>query len=132
MQKKWILGSLMAAFIAQAQALSPVDDNVSTLQCPENLAVGETWRVSLPSNASTGYQWQIREQSETLTLLGEDYVSPPSLTDRPMVGVPGTHVWNFQANQAGEAFVNLVYVRPWEHVAVGQSWQCRFDVLASR
>lgn len=116
--------ALVLGFMAHAQA-----EDLTALMCPNQLPVGETFEVALEANASTGYQWQIKQQSAALTLLNDEYQSTQAV-EPMMVGVPGQHVWTFQAGAVGEAYVQLVYVRPWQTQEIAKTWECRFPVVA--
>ena len=56
--------------------------------------VGESFQIKLTENPSTGYLWALARLPESFYLLSDSFMAP----DKPgMVGVPGTHVYNFVA-----------------------------------
>jgi inhibitor of cysteine peptidase len=63
---------------------------------PIRVGVGERFTVVLASNPSTGYEWA----------LGEGF---PAAN-----GAGGRERWTFEAVEAGEVTLPLVYHRPWE------------------
>ena len=75
---------------------------------------GQIFIVSLDSNRTTGYGWQIEQPFDNLALesLGVEYVKEPS----DMMGVGGREKWTFRALVFRKEFVPLSfkYVRPWE------------------
>lgn len=79
------------------------------------LTVGDRLIVTLASNPSTGYSWNLSEISDTGVV---QYVSDediaPEQTDPPVVGAPGQEAWTFEALDAGTATISLKYIRPWE------------------
>ena len=79
-----------------------------------HLQKGDFLRVSLSSNATTGYQWEVVElDTSMLQQIGEsEYVSPEQ-TDPPMVGVGGTEIFRFRAIDSGTSSLKLVYKQPW-------------------
>ena len=79
------------------------------------LAVGQTLRISLPSNATTGYSWKLAETYADLVTSGSPFgteiVDPhPS----GMVGVGGNTVWTFHAVRSGTTTLTFTYARQWE------------------
>src|SRR4030067_650355 len=61
-----------------------------------NVAAGDTFTVTLCSNATTGFQWsesaQISDQA-VVQQTGHEFVSP----EKGLVGAPGKEVWTFKA-----------------------------------
>lgn len=81
--------------------------------CPLHLQTRQQLVLKLPSNPSTGYRWQVREAaSSVLHSLGPEVYSSPK--DADVVGSAGQSTWRFQAVQAGQDSLLLVYQRPWE------------------
>ena len=78
--------------------------------------VGETIEVSLPGNASTGYEWIVflgKNDAALIKQVGEPvYVSDP--TPNRLVGGGDTFIFTFRAVARGQALLKLVYARPWE------------------
>jgi len=71
--------------------------------------------VSLSSNASTGYQWEVAEvNASVLQQMGESEYVSPELTNPPMVGASGIDKFRFRAMNSGTTSLKLVYKRPWE------------------
>lgn len=79
-----------------------------------HLQKGDFLRVSLSSNATTGYQWEVVElDTSMLQQIGEsEYVSPEQ-TDPPMVGAGGTEIFRFRAVDIGNSSLKLIYKQPW-------------------
>ncbi|WP_460427191.1 protease inhibitor I42 family protein [Azotobacter armeniacus] len=81
--------------------------------CPLQLESHQQLVLTLPSNPSTGYRWQVRESaSRVLRSLGPEVYS--SAEQPAVVGSAGQSTWRFQAVQAGQDSLLLVYRRPWE------------------
>lgn len=80
-----------------------------------DVVTGERFAVTLPSNRTTGYQWQLgRPPDEAVVkLLGVEYRAP----DRTVPGMGGSETWTFEAVGTGAATIRLNYVRPWERSA---------------
>ncbi len=79
---------------------------------PIEVKVGQEFAITLRSNPTTGYQWQIAGLSDAdiVKLVGSEYKGP----EAERVGAGGEEVWTFQATSQGETAVSLEYVRPWE------------------
>lgn len=86
-------------------------DNGATI----SLKAGESVSISLESNPTTGYSWQVVAIDESLLeMVGE----PEYQSDRKggplIVGAGGTERFTFKALSPGEATLTLGYARPWE------------------
>ena len=79
---------------------------------PITVTVGQQFKITLPYNVTTGYQWQFAKSPDPklLKLLDTEYKRP----DSKLVGAGGDQVWTFQALAEGKTAVGLNYVRPWE------------------
>lgn len=76
-----------------------------------DLHKGQTLVITLASNPTTGYQWEVIELDESiLRQMGEAEFQSES--DLP--GSGGVEIFRFQAVSAGQAALELVYHRPWE------------------
>jgi inhibitor of cysteine peptidase len=76
------------------------------------VATGQEFTVTLKSNPSTGYGWQLATPvDETKVKFLRSVFNAPK-TDR--VGAPGVELWIFEAVGKGETTISLKYVRPWE------------------
>lgn len=95
-------------------------------RCPISLSNGQTLTLSLPSNPSTGYRWELREAaSHVLKSLGPEVYSNPHSDE--LVGTEGLSTWRFQAIAQGEGHLSLSYQRPWEGEPAG-SFECLLQV----
>lgn len=86
------------------------DDNGKTV----TVRPGDTVRIKLRSNRTTGYSWALtgKLDEKVLKSEGNEY----KVDDHPegMVGVGGSDVWTFTALAAGKTEIALGYARPWE------------------
>ncbi|MDD3365166.1 MAG: protease inhibitor I42 family protein [Syntrophomonas sp.] len=81
------------------------------------LPVGQTLIISLSSNPTTGYTWNIKNAGDEkiLSPIGNTYLGE-SNENQLRVGQGGQQYWRFKALQAGTTELQLVYARPWESV----------------
>ena len=77
-----------------------------------NLEPGNQLVLYIPANATTGYQWVLKDDFEEkfVQLDSTDYKAP----DSELMGAGGTSVWTFSANEEGVTTLAFEYLRPWE------------------
>jgi len=73
---------------------------------------GQTFSVTLESNPSTGYRWQLAKpvDNSIITLVSSDYV----VGEGELIGAGGEEIWTFKVIKSGRARIYFKYVRPWE------------------
>jgi len=74
--------------------------------------VGQEFNITLESNPTTGYQWQLAKQLDRsiVELVRSEY--RPS--ESGLLGAGGIEVWTFKAVKSGTAEISFEYVRSWE------------------
>jgi predicted secreted protein len=79
---------------------------------PITVGKGEIFALTLPSNPTTGYIWQMAKPPEdgVIQFIGNQYREDKT----GLVGAGGREIWTFKAVGTGEATIGLKYVRPWE------------------
>jgi predicted secreted protein len=78
-----------------------------------NAKLGNLIRISLESNPSTGYNWELRDfEYGTAVFSSSDLVARK--TGNVLFGAPGDTVITLQAVKPGTQKILLVYRRPWE------------------
>ncbi|MDE1168018.1 MAG: protease inhibitor I42 family protein [Pseudomonas sp.] len=118
--------TLLAACAQQAPK-----QNVSLAKqsdCPLALHTGQHLILTLPSNPTTGYRWKVQNPAPgILRSLGPEVYSNPE--DAGLVGSAGQSVWQFQAQNAGDGHLLLVYQQPWApEVKPVQTFDCAITV----
>jgi inhibitor of cysteine peptidase len=91
-------------------------------------AVGDSFTVTLCSNATTGFQWSESAQISDPTVVQQmdhKFVSPKA---DGLVGAPGKEVWTFKALKKGTSTISLEYGRPWEGGEKGE-WTFNLTVV---
>ena len=80
---------------------------------PFGMALGERLSVRLPSNPSTGYDWEIVRMPAFLEHIGErEFASDAKVSG--MVGAGGVAIWRFEVIGSGVGSLGFAYSRPWE------------------
>src|SRR3989338_9489453 len=97
-------------------------------KCPLRLNDQQTLILTLPSNPTTCFRWQLKEAAApALRSLGPEVYSNPE--EVGLVGSAGQSTWRFQAAQPGEGRLLLLYQRPWEtEVAPAERFDCLITV----
>lgn len=92
-----------------AGAVEAVRDGVTELR------PGQSLRIALPSNSSTGYSWSVGAFDEAVLTRSQPF-GQQATDAHPagMVGVGGQTHWRFVAAAPGETTLTFGYGRPWE------------------
>lgn len=97
------------------------DDNGSLAE----LKVGQALAISLESNPSTGFRWEVTDLDEgKLQQVGEAEFEARS----DLVGASGVETLRFKAVGAGNTALNLVYRRAWEDKPPLETFSCQVVV----
>ena len=110
--------SLVACSAAeeQAQVSVDIDDFMGQKHISKEVevAVDGLLTVTLGSNQTTGFKWELAEITDESVLeqVGEQEYKSPGGGAPP--GAGGEEVWTFKALKKGAAEVSMEYSRPWE------------------
>ena len=90
-------------------------------------APGKEFTLTLVSNRTTGYGWQLSELPDKAIaqFISSEYVAPYAPR---AVGAGGKELWRFRAIGRGTTTIGLVYVRPWEKSAAPAD-EARFTII---
>jgi inhibitor of cysteine peptidase len=85
---------------------------VSTTNATLSAKINQQFYITLSSNPSTGYEWQVASVSnpDMVRFVDSQYIHPES----ELLGAAGKQVLTFNALQEGNTTIQLEYVRPWE------------------
>ncbi|AIZ31905.1 protease inhibitor I42 family protein [Pseudomonas sp. K1(2024)] len=123
-----LLPMSLALLTACAQQSRQTVELDAESECPKRLAPGQNLTLTLTSNPTTGYRWQVKDPaSSVLRSLGPEVYSSPE--ESGLVGVAGTSTWRFQASAPGDGNLVLVYQQPWApEVQPVQTFECAIRV----
>ena len=116
MKLKWLLmGVITVSIVTLMTACSKLPNGVSVNESSSGkqveVAVNGTITVTLDSNATTGYSWQLSGISDSSVLEKTNNVYEVPTSGR--IGAGGKEVWTFKALTAGKATINMEYDQPW-------------------
>jgi inhibitor of cysteine peptidase len=79
-----------------------------------NLKINDVITIKLESNATTGYKWNLSEESNSdiIALVSKDYTEKENKDN--LVGAGGFETFTFKAVSNGSTTLILTYNRPWE------------------
>ena len=78
------------------------------------LTNGQTFNVTLETNPSTGYSWEVVELNNSIIQKIGDAVSEPNITEKNIVGAPVMHTFQFKVINTGQTTLKIIYHRIWE------------------
>jgi inhibitor of cysteine peptidase len=120
MKKLLGLTFLLVLLSACADTPNTIDLDAANNGVSLETTVGQTINITLDSNVTTGYKWNLvgEPDAKVLKLLSPQYVEP-TISNSPVVGAGGKEVWMFQTVGRGTARIKLAYFRPSDptHVA---------------
>ena len=92
------------------------------------LQSGQVVTVTLESNPTTGYSWQVMEIDNAILVQEGDPEYKQASGTSGLVGAGGTETFRFKAVGTGETTLSLGYARPWESVPPIQSFTIQVSV----
>ena len=117
MKPKLVLTCAMVVILLSLCACSPAPKQVSVDVSYDGkeveITVGGSLTITLESNPTTGFQWELTEITDQTVLQQTDHEFKPPETGAP-VGAGGEEVWTFKGLKAGESIISMEYSRPWE------------------
>ena len=79
-----------------------------------SLKANETVKIKLESNITTGFRWNVSNETVTniVSLISSDYKQ--ANTDKKLVGAGGYETFTFKTNSKGNTTIILTYNKSWE------------------
>jgi inhibitor of cysteine peptidase len=93
------------------------------------VAAGDTVKVVLGSNPSTGFSWTEQANIADTSIIRQDkHETVAAANSDKVVGAAGTEEWTFTAVKTGTTTVSMDYSRPWEGGEKGV-WTFKLNVM---
>ena len=108
---------LAVAFLSIASASASICDN-APCENAINATVGENFAITLPFYSGTGFEWWSNFDPAYLNFVNSSDVVKDSGSG--MVGVPRERVLTFSAKMAGNTYVTMLLLQPWENSTTGE------------
>ena len=89
---------------------------------------GEVITLTLESNPTTGYSWQVMDIDNVILVQDGDSEFTQASNLEGLVGAGGMETFRFEAIGVGEATLELGYMRPWESVQPLETFSIRVIV----
>ena len=89
---------------------------------------GQVVTVTLESNPTTGYSWQVLEIDDAILVQDGDPEYKQTSGTGGLVGAGGTETFRFKTVGTGETTLSLGYMRPWESVPPIQTFTIQVGV----
>jgi len=113
-----IFGGCTGTSVSGSQTLTvSIDELTNQQNVTQDIeaAAGDTIKIILGSNPSTGFSWTEQAQIGDTTILRQDKHETVAAADSDkIVGAAGTEEWTFTALKKGTTTVSMDYSRPWE------------------
>ncbi len=94
---------------------SQVNLDASADSTLKQVARGQNLFITLESNPSTGYRWDVVElDASVLRQVNESVFKSYSTSNPPLVGVGGTETFRFEPQVPGVTTLKMIYHRAWE------------------
>jgi len=107
-----IVATLSLLLLACSSAQKEVSVDASYTGKEIEVAVGSSLIVTLESNPTTGFKWELTRGADDAVLELVDYkFEAPEST---LIGAGGKEVWVFKALKKGRSIISMKYRRPWE------------------
>ena len=96
------------------------------------LTVGASKTIVLSENPSTGYQWQLDAAQSANLAIVRVIDAGFQAGQSGLIGVPGSHRWQIEAQAPGAATVVFAYSRSWEHGPPAETHVVKVNVTRGR
>ena len=75
----------------------------------------EEFSITLESNPTTGYSWEVEFDNNYLELTNKEFIESAS---GGLIGSGGKEIFDFLVLEPGEVEITFSYLRPWEEEAI--------------
>ena len=113
--KNWLAGLFVILLLTGGCNASQVkmDDTHNNTQ--QEIVRGRELVITLASNPSTGYRWEVAEADKAvLHQVGDAEFKSSAPSNTQVVGAGGTETFRFESIGAGTTTLKMIYRRSWE------------------
>jgi len=122
------LFTISALVLAQVGVMVPDAHAASQSSQTISLSVGASKTIVLSENPSTGYTWQLDTAGSSNLAIVRVNDAGYQPAHNGLLGAPGSHRWQIEAQAPGTAKIVFAYSRASEHVAPAKSHVVEVDV----
>lgn len=113
--KNWLAGLFVILLLTGGCSVSQVNLDDTHNATRHELARGQELVITLTSNPTTGYRWEIAEADKAIVRqVGDAEYKSSASGNPPLVGAGGAETFRFETIGAGTTTLKLVYRRSWE------------------
>ena len=121
MADKLIRTAVVMSFFLAMALFSGCGANRASITAADNgkqitLQSGDVMTLTLESNPTTGYNWQVLEIDNAVLIQDGDPEYKGASGSDGVVGAGGMETFRFKATGTGKTSLELGYMRPWEDV----------------
>ena len=112
---------VVMSFLMVMALFSGCGTNVTQITASDNgkqisIEPGDVITITLESNPTTGYSWQVLEIDNAILVQDGAPEYKQDSGSAGLVGAGGTETFRFKAAEPGQTSLKLGYMRPWESV----------------
>lgn len=113
----WATAIVVRMPVREAERATGISIDASSNGGKVHISVGHSLHIDLDSNPTTGFEWDLIDNSDedVLREVRHEFKAPEQ-TEPPKVGASGIEVWHFEALKEGTSTISMAYSRPWESV----------------
>lgn len=122
--KKLLLFLLPVIFLAGCSLVTEKLPQITIADKGNNFdfPVGQQFQVVLPSNQSTGYQWQVDDiTAGVLEQVNNEYQLSDKYKEN-IVGAGGEEIWTFKVLKVERSHIVMKYRRPWDKLDIANEF----------
>ncbi len=107
-----IVATISLCLVGCSSAPKEISVDASYAGKEVRVVVGGSLIVTLESNPTTGFKWELTRNTDhaVLELVDHRFEAP----ETTLVGVGGKEVWTFKTLKKGKSIISLEYRRPWK------------------
>ncbi|HMK36952.1 MAG TPA: protease inhibitor I42 family protein [Desulfomonilaceae bacterium] len=102
--------ALSSAIVLFSACIVSISAAADTQPLKMGVHLRSEFKISLESNPTTGYNWQIKYDEQFVTLKSDTFTRPPNAR----IGQAGTRTFVFVPIKTGDTTVEFLYKRSWE------------------